>query len=201
MLDRFGADPGRESVLAVFVLRVEQLVLGEELVLFERSQTRLDDDIALEIEHALKLLELHVEQQADAAGQRLEEPDVGDRRGELDVAHALAADLGDGDLDAALLADDALVLHPLVLAAQALVVLHRPEDAGAEQSVALGLEGAVVDRLGLLDLAERPRADALGAGDADLDLVEGFGLRHLVGEFGQVVHGSVPLGVNSFGRR
>jgi hypothetical protein len=48
------------------------------------------------------------------------------------------------------------VLHALVLAAQALVVLDRPEDAGAEQAVPLRLEGAVVDGLGLLDLAERP---------------------------------------------
>ena len=111
-----------------------------------------------------------------------------DRRGQFDMAHALAADLGDGDFDAALFADDALVLHALVLAAQALVVLHRTEDARAEQPVTLGLERAVVDRFRLLDFAEAPRANALGAGDADLDLVEGFGLRELVGEFGQFVH-------------
>src|SRR5690606_4787202 len=93
----------------------------------------------------------------------------------------------------------ALVLHALVLAAQALVVLHRAEDARAEQPVTLGLERAVVDRLGLLDLAERPRADALGGGDPDLDLVEGFRLGELVGEFGQFVHFSNPLRVNSRG--
>src|SRR5205807_7561088 len=99
----------------------------------------------------------HVEQQTDAARQRLQEPDVRHRRGELDMAHALAPDARQRDLDRALLADDALVLHALVLAAQALVVLDRPEDARAEQAVALGLEGAVIDRLGLLDLAVRPR--------------------------------------------
>jgi hypothetical protein len=54
------------------------------------------------------------------------------------------------------------VLQALVLAAQALVVLDRAEDLGAEQAVAFRLEGPVVDRLGLLDLAERPRADLLG---------------------------------------
>src|SRR5690606_18729793 len=67
---------------------------------------------------------------------------------------------------------DATVLHALVLAAQALVVLHRPEDGGAEQAVALGLEGAVVDGLGLLDFAERPRTDQVGRGQRDLDRVE-----------------------------
>src|SRR5690606_13994992 len=74
--------------------------------------------------------------------------------------------------DAALLADDALVLHALVLAAQALIVLDRPEDARAEQAVALGLEGTVVDRLRLLDLTERPRRDLVGAGDRDADRIE-----------------------------
>src|ERR1700749_5363563 len=94
-------------------------------------------------------------------------------RGELDVAHALTAHLGERHLDAALLAGDAAELHALVLAAQALVVLDRSEDAGAEQAVTLGLERAVVDGLQLLDFAMAPGADALGAGDRDAELVEG----------------------------
>src|SRR5579875_321833 len=102
------------------------------------------------------------------------------------MAHPLAAHLRDGDLDAALLADDALVLHALVLAAQALVILDRPEDARAKQAVTLGLERAIVDRLGLLDLAERPGADLVGRRDADLDLVEGLGLRDRVRERGHL---------------
>src|SRR6185436_9718613 len=96
-----------------------------------------------------------VEEVADAARQPLEEPDVGNGRGELDVAHALAAHARAGHLDAALVADDAAVLHALVLAAQALPVGDRPEDLGAEEPVALGLEGAVVDGLGLGDLTKR----------------------------------------------
>src|SRR5688572_5371188 len=93
-------------------------------------------------------------------------------RGQLDMAHALAPDLGERHLDAALLADDALVLHALVLAAQALVVLHRAEDAGAEEPVPLRLEGAVVDRLRLLDLSIRPGENFFRARDTDANLVE-----------------------------
>src|SRR5437868_7988037 len=104
------------------------------------------------------------------------------------MAHPLAADLRDGDLDAALLADDSLVFHALVLAAQAFVILDRTEDARAEQPVTLGLERAVVDRLGLLDLAERPAADLVGRRDADADLVEGFRLGDRVREVRQFVH-------------
>src|SRR3546814_1594235 len=80
----------------------------------ERRQPRLDDDVVLEIEDALKFLEGHVEQQADTARQRLHEPDMRDGRSQLDMAHALAADLRERDLDAALLADDAAILHALV---------------------------------------------------------------------------------------
>src|SRR5690606_5583920 len=91
---------------------------------------------------------------------------------QLDVTHALAAHLRLGDLDAALLADHAAMLQSLVLAAQALVVLHGPEDLRAEQAVPLGLESAVIDRLRLLHFAERPRADHLRRGEADTDRVE-----------------------------
>jgi hypothetical protein len=72
---------------------------------------------------------------------------------------ALAAHLRLDDLDAALLADDAAVLHALVLAAVALVVLDGPEDLRAEQAVPFRLEGAVVDGSGLRTSPVRPRPD------------------------------------------
>jgi hypothetical protein len=74
------------------------------------------------------------------------------------MAHALPAHLGQRDLDAALLADHSAVLEALVLAAQTLVIASRAEDLGAEQAVALRLEGAVVDGLGLFDFAVRTRS-------------------------------------------
>src|SRR6202007_2951712 len=109
------------------------------------------------VEDALEVLQRHVEQETDAARQRLQEPDVGHRSCGLDVAPALAAPPRQRPLNAALLADDALVLHALVLAAQAFVVLDRAEDARAEQPVTLRLERAVVDGLRLFDLAVGPR--------------------------------------------
>ena len=108
------------------------------------------------------------------------------------MAHALAPHLRKRDFDAALFADDALVLHALVLAAQALVVLDRPENARAEEPVTLRLEGAVVDRLRLLDLAEGPRQDLFRARDGDADLVEGLRLGSRVEDIHDLlVHGSL----------
>jgi hypothetical protein len=72
--------------------------------------------------------------------------------GELDMPHALPSHPRERHFDAAFLANDAFVLHTFVLAAQALVVLDRSENARAEEPVAFRLEGPVVDRLRLLDL-------------------------------------------------
>src|SRR5439155_10770939 len=80
------------------------------------------------------------------------------------------------------------IFHPLVLAAQAFVILDRSEDPGAEQAVAFGLECPVVDRLRLLDLAIRPGVDPLGAADRDADLIESLRPADLPKDVLQLVH-------------
>ena len=171
LLDRLGAHLRLEAVLVLFA-RLAVLLFVQQLVLLQLGLARIDDDVGLEVEDALEIAQRDVEQVADAARQPLEEPHVADRRGQRDVAEALAAHLGLRDLDAALVADHAAVLHALVLAAEALPVGDRPEDLRAEQAVALRLEGAVVDRLRLGHLAVRPRQDLLGRREADADRVE-----------------------------
>src|SRR5512134_912969 len=118
------------------------------------------------------------------------------------MAHALAPHLGLSHLDAALLADHAAMLQALVLAAQALVVLDRPEDLRAEQAIAFRLERAVVDRLRLLDLAVRPRADLLRRCQTDADRIELFFLRDLLEKIEQCFHSvslQVPPGAHATG--
>src|SRR5690606_5644457 len=73
------------------------------------------------------------------------------------------------------------------------------EDARAEQPVPLRLEGAVVDRLRLLDLAIGPGADLLRARHLDLDLVEGLRLARLAQDLHQLVHAITFSGIS--GRR
>lgn len=57
------------------------------------------DHVGGEVDDLLEILRRQVEQVAQPARHTLEVPDVGDRCGQLDVAHALATDLGLGDLD------------------------------------------------------------------------------------------------------
>src|SRR5437660_10592991 len=109
---------------------------------------------------------------ADAAGQALEKPDMRAGAGQLDVSEALAANAGQGDFDAALVADDAAMLHAFVLAAQALPIGDGTEDARAEQSIALGLEGAVIDSLRLGHFAMGPTANLFRGCQTDADRIE-----------------------------
>ena len=160
------------KAVAELLARLAVLLLGEQLLVLQRRLAGIGDDVGLEVEDLLELFQRHVEEGADPARQALQKPDVGHRRGELDVAHALAAHFGLDHLDAALFADDAAVPHALVFAAVALVVLGRAEDLGAEQAVPLRLEGAVVDGLRLLDFAVRPGADLLRRGERDPQRVE-----------------------------
>src|SRR5688572_11235256 len=166
---------GRQRLVAV---EVHPLALAGDLVLevgeilLALLAIDLCDDRSGEVENLLELARGDVEQVADTARNTLEEPDVRDRRREVDVTHALAPNLLPRHLDAAALADDPLVADALVLAAIALPVLGRTEDALAEEAVTLGLERAVVDRLRLRDLTGRPIADLLRRGEADPDRVE-----------------------------
>src|SRR5204863_9291217 len=141
-------------------------------ILLARVDIDAGHDRGGEVEHLLELARGDVEEVADAAGDALEEPDVADRRGQVDVTHPLAPHLLPGHLDAAALADDPLLADALVLAAVALPVARRPEDALAEEAVALRLQRAVVDRLRLRDLTRRPVADLLAGGKPDPNRVE-----------------------------
>ena len=95
------------------------------------------------------------------------------------MAHAFATHFGDGDFNTALFTNYATVLKALVFAAQAFVVLDRTKNLGAKQTVALWLEGAIVNRFWFAHLAVRPRADLFGRGDANFNGIELFFLRNL----------------------
>ena len=171
LLNSLRAHTDAEIVLVALIPLVVFL-LAEQLLLLQTGRTGINDDILREIEHALEVSRRDVEQQTDAGRDRAEVPDVRHRRGKLDVAHALAANLFGRDLDAALLTDLALVADALVFAAEAFPVLRRPENALTEQTVLLCLQRSVVDRFGLRDLTVRPLTDHLGRREAYLDRIK-----------------------------
>src|SRR5690606_7988994 len=173
--DRFGTHAGVELVAELFQ-RFEVLLVVQQLTFLQRGQTGLDHDVAFEIQYPLDIAQGHVQQQTDPGRQRLQEPDVGNRRSQFDMAHALTAYLGQRDFNTALFTDDATVLEALVLAALALVVLYRAKDLGAEQAVTLRFEGTVVDGFRLFHFAVGPGPDHLRGRQADSNGIELFNL-------------------------
>ena len=91
---------------------------------------------------------------------------------ELDVTSTLTTYLLLGNLYTTTVADNTLIADALVLTASTLIVLGRTEDALAEQTVALGLIGAIVDGLRLGDLTERVLKDLLRRSQTDGNLLE-----------------------------
>ena len=171
VLDAFSAHLGGVLITEFLALGVV-VVFGHDAEFFQRRHAGIGHHVGFKVQHPLDVAQCHVEHQAQTRWQRLQEPDVRARCGQVDVTHALAANLGLRDFNAALLADDTAVLQALVLAAQAFVVFDRAKDLGAKKTVALRLEGAVVDGFRLFDFAERPRTDLLWRGHADLDGIE-----------------------------
>src|SRR5687767_5145651 len=156
---RRGSDVGVEGVIALVPclrFQLEIPILVEQLVLGYFLLARLDDDVVRVVDDLLEVAEREVHEVPHGTRKSLEEPDVGDGYGELDVAHALAPNASKSHLDAAAIADHTAITDALVFAAVAFPVLYRTEDPLAEEAVLLRLERAVVDRLGLEHLAPRP---------------------------------------------
>ena len=169
LADGFRPHVGLEAPFAPLLACRAEFFLGQQLLPLEVRVSRVDHNVVLEVDHLFQAGGLHVQQVPQAAGHGLEEPDVDHRRRQFDMPHPLAADARVGDLDAAAIADHALVFHAAILAAGAFPVLFRAEDAFAEQAVLFGPVGAVVDRFGLLHLAEGPAPDVVRACQTDLD--------------------------------
>ena len=170
-LNRFRAHHRLEFV-TVFFHRIQIGFFVEQLVLFQRRHARIEDDEGFKIQYPLDFTQGEVKQQADARRQRFQKPDVRDWSSQFDMPHALTTHAGFGDFHATFFADNTAVLEALIFAAEAFVIFDRPEDFGAEQTVAFRLEGAVVDRFRFFDFAERPGADHVGRSEADADAIK-----------------------------
>ena len=97
---------------------------------------------------------------------------MGAGRCQINVTHALTTHFGLCDFNATLLADNATVFKTLVLAAQTFVVFDGAKNFGAKQTIALRLEGAVIDGFGFFNFTERPRTNLFRRSHANLDGIE-----------------------------
>ncbi len=112
--------------------RLPVLVFSEQLPFGQFSIAWVSYGIVLEVNDFFQVGCLHPKKISQVAGNRLEKPNMYNRRSQIDMPHTLSSDTAVSHLYAAPITDDALELGALVLATGALVVTLRSEDAFAE---------------------------------------------------------------------
>ena len=78
------------------------------------------------------------------------------RRGQFNVCHPFPPNLGLDNLHTAFLTYDAPVLHTLIFAAVALIILCGTKNFGTKKAVSFRLKGSIVDGLWFLNLSMGP---------------------------------------------
>ena len=131
------------------------------------KSTGLNHYILLIVDNSVELLGGHTEQIANLVRQRTEIPDVCHGHHQLDMSATLTAYLLLSNLYTTTVAHNTLITNALILAAGALIVACRTEDALAEQAIALRLIGTIVDGFRLGNLTKRVFQDFLGRCKAD----------------------------------
>ncbi len=172
LADPFCTDTGIKTAFAVVVQRFAVFKFRQQLFFFERRIARFNDNVIVIINNVLKVAQSHVEQKTHAARSGLEEPDVRDRNGQLNVSHAFAANAGQTHFNAATVADDPFMLDTFVFSATALPVLGRTEDAFTEKTALFRLKCTVVDRFGVFNLPETPGTNVLRRSQLDAGHVD-----------------------------
>src|SRR5690625_2287503 len=149
--NRFRAHFGYECIIAVLVQSLAIFLFGQELLLLKRRPARIDDHVVLVVNDPFQTPGSHIENQTDPARHTLQEPDVRNRNGELNVPHPFTADTRNRYLNSTAVTNDILVFDPLVFSAGAFVIPDRPENPLTEKSSRLRLKGAIIDGFRILD--------------------------------------------------
>ena len=163
-----GAHAYAERAFAELERSFAVFAVGQQLILGQSGFARVQHYVAGKVQHLIQRAGGYIQYHTHAAGYALEIPYVAYGRGQFDMTHALAANLGAGYFNAALIAHDALVAHALVLTAVALPVLSGSENALAVQTVAFRLERTIIYGFGLEHFAVRPLAYFVGRRQANL---------------------------------
>src|SRR5690606_33352643 len=91
--DRLATHGGGERLGTLLVNDRVVLFFSEQLAAGQVRGARIDDRVRLAVQDLLELFERHVQQGADTRRQRAQEPNVRNRRGQVDVAQPLATHL------------------------------------------------------------------------------------------------------------
>ena len=138
-MNRLGTHADTERTVTVFLDLVTVLLLRQNLLHLQSGLSRIQHDIGSEVQNLLQSSRRNVQNQTHAARNSLEIPDVGNRSCKLDMTHALTADAGFCNLNAAAVTDNTFISDFFIFTTVALPVLARSKDSLTEQAVFLRL--------------------------------------------------------------
>ena len=157
LMNRLGSH-GCGEVFTILFLRIAEFQFGQKLAALEWGIARVDNNEIFVVDDALELAGRHIQHETQAGRHALVEPDVGDWNRKINVAHPLATNAGNGDLNATTIANDALMLDAFIFAARAFPVPCWAENTFTEQTAFFGLECTIVDRFRIFYFALAPAA-------------------------------------------
>ena len=172
LLNGLRTHTGAEFVFILFA-HIRIFFFAQGLHLLQRRVAGIDHDIKSKIQDFFQNAGRDIQHQAHAGRDTLKIPDMRNRRRQLDMAHALAADLILRDLNTATFANFPLITDAFIFSTMAFPVLCGAKNALTKQAVTLGLQGAVIDCFRLLDLAIGPFADLIRRCKTDFDGFKG----------------------------
>ena len=131
LLDGLGSHSYPETV-SVLLPHILIFPLGENLLILQLRIPCVQHNVGGKIQHLLQSSGGEVQDQAHTAGDSFKIPDMGHGSSQLNMPHALPADIGLGNFHAAAIADYAFIADFLILSAVTLPVLAGSEDAFTE---------------------------------------------------------------------
>ena len=145
--------------VTAFSFEVNVTVFVDQFIRLKIGITRIEHDVLFVINDIVEGLGVKIQNRTEHTRLVLHKPNVSERDGEFDMTHTFTTHLGMGNFHTATVANDALKTDTLVLTAVTFPVLHRSENAFAEQAITFRLERTVIDRFRLGNFTIGPLTD------------------------------------------
>jgi hypothetical protein len=105
----------------------------------------ISDKVCCKIDDLIEFFHRNIEHETNTRWDRLEEPDMSDRRSELNMSHSLTSNLRSCYFYTTTLTDNALVSDTFVITTRTFIVLSWTENLLTEETTTLRTLSTVVD--------------------------------------------------------
>ena len=146
-------------------------LLGKNLFYLNFRCLRFQYNIGSKIQYFFQYFWRNIQNQAHAARNSLEVPNMGYRSSQLNVTHAFTTNAGFCDFHTTSVADNTFITYFFVLTAMTFPVFARSKNTLAIQTVFFRFQGTIIDGLRLLYLTSGPLTDFFRRCQSDFNFI------------------------------